>query len=184
MAAGRERGAEIHGEEPRRLEQRVVRSSGRRPYVLLGAGCALLASGAAVGLVLAFSSTSAAAPTKAQYFSRVAAICRLYGPKLDAIPPADIAEPANVIDAVSRALPLVKAQTNAVRALKAPPELRAKLAQWFKLHDRRIAKLEEALRAGRRLDLRALGIAYVDFQLLGPETARLGSAIGMPHPPC
>jgi hypothetical protein len=27
-------------------------------------------------------------------------------------------------------------------------------------------------------------VAYVDFILAGPKTARLGSEIGIPHPPC
>ena len=44
--------------------------------------------------------------------------------------------------------------------------------------------LERALRAGRRQDFRALSVAYVDFILAGPKTARLGIAIGIPHPPC
>ena len=44
--------------------------------------------------------------------------------------------------------------------------------------------LEKALRAARRQDFRALSIAYVDFILAGPKIARLGSAIGIPHPPC
>ena len=33
-----------------------------------------------------------------------------YGPRLDRIRPPDVAEPANVIDAVVRALPLARAQ--------------------------------------------------------------------------
>jgi hypothetical protein len=162
-----------------------VRSSKWRGYLLPGAGSALLVTVAAVVVVFVFGSGKPhAALTKSQYFARVAAICRQYGPRLDAIPPADIAEPADVIDAVTRALPLVKAQVHAVRVLKAPVELRPQLKRWFKLHDRRIGELEAAVRAGRRQDLRALSIAYFKFQQLGPETAKLGSAIGMPHPPC
>ena len=73
----------------------------RRWYAWLGAACLLLACGIAAGVVLTFSGTSAAAPpTKKVYFARVAAICRAYGPKLDHIVPPDIAEPANVIEAM------------------------------------------------------------------------------------
>ena len=89
-----------------------------------------------------------------------------------------------MIAAVTRALPLVKAQQREVKALEAPRELRAELARWFDLQDRRLGMLERALRAARRQDFRALSVAYVDFILAGPETARLGSAIGIPHPPC
>jgi hypothetical protein len=89
-----------------------------------------------------------------------------------------------VIDAVTRALPLVKAQQSEVQALEQPPELQAELARWFALQDRRLGMLETALRAARRQDFRALSVAYVDFILAGPKSARLGTAIGIPHPPC
>jgi hypothetical protein len=152
--------------------------------VLLASACAFLTAGVAAVLVLVFSAESKAEPTRAQYLARVAAVCRVYGPRLDRIRPPDVAEPANVIAAVVRALPLVKAQEREVRALQAPKELRASLAAWFAVQEQRIATLEKALRAARRQDFRALSIAYVDFILAGPKVARLGSAIGIPHPPC
>jgi hypothetical protein len=156
----------------------------RHRHALLGAACAVLTAGVAAALLLVFSADSRAEPTQAQYFARVAAICRVYGPRLDRIRPPDVAEPANVIAAVARALPLVRAQEREVRQLRAPKELRTRLARWFALQDQRIGMLEKALRAARRQDFRALSVAYVDFILAGPETARLGSAIGVPHPPC
>jgi hypothetical protein len=156
----------------------------RQRRIFLGTAGAVLSAGVAAALVLVFSAESKAEPTRAQYLARVAAICRVYGPRLDRIRPPDVAEPANVIDAVVRALPLVMAQERDVRALRAPNELRASLANWFAVQERRIATLEKALRAARRQDFRALSVAYVDFILAGPEVARLGSAIGIPHPPC
>lgn len=156
----------------------------RHRHALVGAACAVLTAGAAAVLLLVFSADSRAEPTRAQYFARVAAICRVYGPRLDRIRPPDVAEPANVIAAVGRALPLVRAQEREVRQLRAPKELRTRLARWFDLQDRRIGMLETARRAARRQDFRALSIAYVDFVLAGSETARLGTAIGIPHPPC
>jgi hypothetical protein len=155
----------------------------KRRRALLSATCAAAVLGVAA-VVLVFSSSSRAEPTQAQYLARVAQICRVYGPQLDRIRPPDVAEPANVIAAVKRALPLVTAQERDVKALKAPRELRPMLTRWFELQDRRIGLLERALRAARREDFRALSVAYVDFILAGPETARLGSAIGIPHPPC
>jgi hypothetical protein len=151
---------------------------------LLGATCASAALGTATAIVLLFSATSRAELTQAQYLAQVAAICRVYGPQLDKIRPPDVAEPANVIAAVRVVLPLVSAQEREVKALEAPAELRARLARWFDLQEQRIGMLETALRAARRQDFRALSVAYVDFILAGPETARLGSAIGIPHPPC
>jgi hypothetical protein len=45
--------------------------------VLFWAGGLLVAGAIAAGIVLAFSGNSKAAPTKAEYFARVAEICRL-----------------------------------------------------------------------------------------------------------
>ena len=155
---------------------------GRR--ALVGAACAGCVVAVVATLVLVFSASSRAGPTRTQYFARVASICRVYGPRLDEIRPPDVAEPANVIDAVERALPLASAQQREVKALDPPPELRARLARWFALQDERLAMLERALRAARMQDFRALSVAYVDFILAGPKVARLGSSIGIPHPPC
>ena len=55
-----------------------------------------------------------------QYFDRVAAICRVYGPKLDRIPPPDASGTGDVVAAIRVALPLVKGQEREVRALDAP----------------------------------------------------------------
>ena len=156
----------------------------RQPHVRLGAAGAIAIAVLAAVLFLVFSAESKAEPTRAQYLARVAAVCRVYGPRLDRIRPPDVAEPANVIAAIVRALPLVKAQEREVRALEAPKKLRPRLARWFAAQERRIGTLEKALRAARRQDFRALSIAYVDFILAGPKVARLGSAIGIPHPPC
>jgi hypothetical protein len=173
-----------HDPETGVSEKIIVMRTLRGRRALLGTACAIAAAGAAAVFVLFFSASSRAEPTKAQYVAQVAEICRVYGPQLDEIRPPDVAEPANVIAAVEAALPLVTAQEREVKALEAPPELRTKLARWFRLQDQRIGMLERALRAARRQDFRALSVAYVDFILAGPEIARLGSAIGIPHPPC
>ncbi|HZR91772.1 MAG TPA: hypothetical protein VFA44_05110 [Gaiellaceae bacterium] len=153
-------------------------------YLILGGASALAAAAASLALVLSFSGASTAAPSKAEYLARVAAICRVYGPLLDRVRPPDVAEPANVIAAIRIVLPLVKEQEREVRALTPPRELRAQLGRWFALQDARIAKLEEALRAADRLDLRTLSVAYVAFALAGSKVGRLGSRMGIPHPPC
>ena len=155
---------------------------GRR--TLVGAACAVVTAAIVTTVVLVFSASSRAEPTAAQYFERVAAICRVYGPRLDRIRPPDVAEPANVIDAVVRALPLARAQKREVSALEPPPKLRARVSRWLDLQERRLGMLERALRAAREQDFRALSVAYVDFILAGPKVARLGTAIGVPHPPC
>lgn len=157
----------------------------KTPTVLLAAAFAGAAAVTATALVPVLGGESqAATPTKVEYFAQVAAICRVYGPRLDRVRPPDVAEPANVIAAIRVVLPLVEAQTREVRALRAPAPLRAELARWLDLQDRRLDKLERALHEAERQDYRAMSVAYVDFLLASPQVARLGSAIGIPHPPC
>jgi hypothetical protein len=158
----------------------------RHRAALIGAVVVVAGLAAAVvgALVLSSSADSEAEPTRAQYFDRVAAICRVYGPKLDRIPPPDASGTGDVVAAIRAALPLVKGQEREVRALDAPAELRGPLARWFDLQDLRIGMLEKALRAAGRQDYLAVGVAYIDFTLSGSKIARLGKTLGIPHPPC
>ena len=158
----------------------------RRSYLLLGAGCAAVSAAVAVAVVLAFGSgTSHAAPTKSEYFARVAAICRLYGPKLDKIPPPiDVTTPSEITESVRKVEPILRAEAEAVRRLEPPRELRAQLAQWNELNRRSIAKLGDALRAAKKTDLRGIQVAYVEFVVTGAKAQKLGHAIGFPSPPC
>src|SRR5438874_5180082 len=148
----------------------------RRWYAILGGTFTLVAAGIASAIVLTFSGTSEAAPTKSQYFARVAAICRLYGPKLDKIPPpVDISIPAEITTAVQKVLPVLKAEADDVRRLVPPRELREKLARWARLNDGSISKLDDALRAARQKDLRGIQVAYVEFVTRGAKAQRLRS---------
>jgi hypothetical protein len=162
-----------------------VGRTNRRWYLGLGAACAALAA-AVAALVLVFATESSrAAPTKAEYFARIAAICRLYGPKLDKIPPPyDITIPALITRSVRKVEPILRAEAEAVRRLDPPRELRAQLARWNELNRRSVAKLGEALRAAKRTDLRGIQVAYVEFVVTGAKAQKLGKAIGFPSPPC
>jgi hypothetical protein len=157
----------------------------RRWYATLGAACTVVATVVAVGIVLVSSGSSQAAPTKSQYFARVAAICRTYGPKLDKIPPPiDVTIPSEITESVRKAEPVLRAEADAVRRLKPPRELRAQLARWNKLNETSIGKLSEALRAAKKIDLRGIQVAYVSFVVTGAKAQHLGHAIGFPSPPC
>jgi hypothetical protein len=152
----------------------------------VGLACVALAVAVAVAIVLiADSGSSKAAPTRAEYLSRVAAICRLYGPKLDKIPPPiDVSIPAEITESVRKVEPILRAEAEAVRRLEPPRELRAQLARWNDLNRRSIAKLGEALRAAAKTDLRGIQVAYVSFIVTGAKAQKLGHAIGFPSPPC
>ena len=164
----------------------IVGGTNRRSYLRLGAACAAVAGALAAAIVLAFGSgASEAALTKSQYFARVAAICRLYGPKLDKVPPPiDVTIPSEITESVRKVEPVLRAEAEAVRRLKPPPELRAQLARWNELNERSIAKLGEALRAAAKTDLRGIQVAYVEFVVTGAKAQKLGHAIGFPSPPC
>jgi hypothetical protein len=158
----------------------------RHWYLALGALCAVVAAAVAGSVVLVFgTTTSAAAPSKSEYFSRVAAICRTYGPKLDRIPPpVDISIPAEITAAALKVQPVLTAEADAVRRLAPPAELKTKLARWTKLNDRSIGKLGEALRAGKQQNLMGIQVAYVAFIVTGAKAQHLGHEIGFPSPPC
>jgi hypothetical protein len=145
-----------------------------------------LSAAIAAAVVLGFGSgTSKAAPTKSEYFARVAAICRVYGPKLDKIPPPiDVSIPSEIIESVRKVEPVLRAEAGAVRRLEPPRELRARLARWNTLNERSIGKLREALRAAEKTDLRGIQVAYVAFVVTGAKAQKLGRAIGFPSPPC
>ena len=71
-----------------------------------------------------------------------------------------------------------------MRRLKPPRELRAKLKRWNELNQQSIAKLGEALRAAKNVDLRGIQVAYVTFVVTGAKAQKLGHQIGFPSPPC
>ena len=158
----------------------------RRWYVFLGAACALVVGGMSAGLVLAFSGTSAAAPpTKQQYFAKVAAICRYYGPKLDKIPPPiDVVIVSEIIQSVRKVEPLLRAEAEAVRRLTPPRALRAQLARWNKLNYASIAELGKSLREAKKMNFQGVQGAYVAFVVKGAKAQKLGHSIGFPSPPC
>jgi hypothetical protein len=148
---------------------------------LVWAACLLVAGGIATGIVLAFTDSSKAAPTKAEYFARVAAICSFYGPKLDRIsPPHDIAIPGEVAGPVRLALPLIVAETREVRALRPPKELTRQVEQWLVLKDRAIATLKRTLREALIPDIRQMGPDWLLFVAQIEAAAKAGGKVGFP----
>jgi hypothetical protein len=153
----------------------------RRKQVLATAGAIVLAGGVAAGIVLAFSGNSQAAPTKAEYFARVAGICKVYGPKLDAIaPPPDVSIPGEVVTPLKKVIPLLRAENTEMRALQAPEELAAQVRRWLALKDRVLAKLEQALHAAEEPDISGTAVKYLQFVALARRAASVGHTIGFP----
>jgi hypothetical protein len=153
----------------------------RRTQALASAGAILVAGGVAAVIVLVFSGSSQAAPTKAEYFAQVAQICEVYGPKLDAIaPPPDVSIPGEVVTPLKKVIPLLRAETAEVRALRLPPELTAQVQRWLALKDRVVGKLEQALKAAEAPDIAGTAVKYLEFLALARKTAAAGHAIGFP----
>jgi hypothetical protein len=152
-----------------------------RQRLLLGAACLLVAGGVAAAFVLAFSDDSTAAPSKAEYFARVAAICRIYGPQLDKIdPPHDIAIPGEVVGPLRVVLPLIVAQTRELHALRPPKELKSRIEHWLALKDRAIATLKRTLREGLLPDVRLMGPDWLLFVDQNEEAGKAAAKIGFP----
>ncbi len=153
-----------------------------RSRVLAWLGAALVAGGVTAGIVLAFSGSSNAAPTKAEYFAQVSKICGVYGPRLDRIaPPNDVTIPGEVVTPIKLVLPLLRAETEAVGALESPPELAGKIEHWLALKARVIASLERVLRAAETPDITGTAVAYIAFLKLARQTSTAGKAIGFPR---
>jgi hypothetical protein len=153
----------------------------RQHRMLWIAALPLVAGLIAGGIVLALSGNSQAAPTKQEYFARVAAICRVYGPQLDKVPPpGDIATPAEIADPIKLALPLVVAELREVRALKPPTELKAMVDTWLALRDQAVAMMKRTLHEAELPDVRTMGPDWLRFIALQKQAALAGSKIGFP----
>jgi len=153
----------------------------RRAQIVVGVVALAIAAGVAGGILLAFSGTSAAAPTKAEYFGNVAKICRSYGPKLDAVtPPQDVTIPGEVVTSLSRIIPVIRAETKAVRALPLPQKLAGEIRHWLALKDRTLAALEDALHQAEAPNIAGTAVAYIHFEQLARQTSKAGHEIGFP----
>ncbi|HZQ65647.1 MAG TPA: hypothetical protein VFA66_10520 [Gaiellaceae bacterium] len=154
----------------------------RRTKLLFAAAALVVGGGVAAALIVALGGSSASRLTRTEYFARVAAICRVYGPQLDRIaPPSDPAIPAQVADPVQAVLPLVKAETEEVRALQPPAELADRVARWLALKDRSIETLERTLREALIPDIRSMGPDWLLFVDQNAEAAAAGGKIGFPR---
>jgi hypothetical protein len=150
----------------------------------LAAGCGALvvAGGVAAGVVLGFSDSSSADPTKADYFARVSKICGVYGPKLDRIaPPSDVTIPGEVVTPLRRVIPLIRAETREVRALRPPAELAGPIDHWLALKARAIGSLEQALRQAEAPNIPGTAVAYLDFLKQARAASAAGAKIGFPR---
>ena len=149
--------------------------------VAVGLGGLAVGGAVAAGIVLGSSGNPGATPTKAEYFARVARICGVYGPKLDRIaPPTDVTIPGEVVTPLRRVIPLLRAETSELRALRPPSELAARIDQWLALKARVLASLEQTLHAAEAPNIPASAVAYLRFEKRAQAASKAGARIGFP----
>jgi hypothetical protein len=149
-------------------------------YLLAGVGAVVVAAAAGAGLWLALGRSGSDQPTRGAYLTHVSSVCRRYARKLDRIgAPSDIAAYGDVVSAVGQALPLLRKQVAAMRAIQAPSDLQPRLDRLFALSRRSTAELEAALAAARRRDAGGVGTGLIRFSLLRDQSHTLATAIGV-----
>jgi hypothetical protein len=132
-----------------------------RSVVVAGAAL-VLAAGVAAGVVLAFRGGGASL-TPEEYLDRASAVCVSYARKMDAIAPPDPTSRADVVASVGRALPILQAQADAVRRIRPPRVLAARVRAFFARTDRSLAALGAELAAAKRNDLPTMKARFGDW---------------------
>jgi hypothetical protein len=150
----------------------------RRRWVL--GAFALGAVGAAVAALVVVAATRGAyEPTRAEYLAAAEAICVEYGDRLDRIPPpTDVASPGAVVESLEQALPILREQEDRIRALAAPGELRSRLERFYRLTDRSLDALQEALDQALERAIYPMAVALTRFGDVRDQAKLLAREIG------
>ena len=151
----------------------------RRSGIVLAIALGLVAAGAASGIVLAFKGTNQAGVSRSAYLRRANAVCAEYGRKLDRVPPpTDPASPGAVYESIGLALPLLREQEAEIRALERPPELEARVDEFFALTDESLRHLERTRRHAGLRELFPMVQALNEFEKSRNAAKRVGRSIG------
>jgi hypothetical protein len=118
-------------------------------------------------------------PTRAEYLAEVHDVCAAYSERLDRIPPpGDLSSPGAIVESLEQALPVLREQERAVKALTVPPELEGDLGRFFALTDRSLAELQEALDAALDRALYPMATALTRFGEVRNEAKAVAREIG------
>ena len=79
-----------------------------------------------------------------------------------------------------RVIPLIRAETSEVRALRPPTELAARISDWLALKARVIVALEQTLHAAEAPDIPATAVAYLRFLKQAQAASQAGAKTGFP----
>ena len=156
---------------------RAIRARRAHALALLAA---LAAAGVGAGPPAARAGAGGPVPGSGVYLARVSAICTVYARELARIgAPADVTAYGDVLSALGRVVPLLERQLAAMRAVDAPPGLRARLDRLFALDRRSIAALAATRAAARRRDAGGVGAGLARFTLVSGEVHALAGQIGI-----
>ena len=119
-------------------------------------------------------------PAERAYTRAASAVCLRYARKLERVPaPADVSAYGDVIASLRRAIPLLRAQLAAIRAVRAPRSLQPRLRTLFALDAQAIRELESVLAAARRRDAGGVATGLTRYTAVRDRSHSLASAIGI-----
>ena len=140
---------------------------------------AAVAVAAGITVVAARALETDEPPTRDEYLADVQAVCTRYGEELDRIPPpGDLSSPGAIVESLEQALPVLREQERAVKALETPPALEADLARFFRLTDRSLAELQTALDEALERALYPMATALTRFDEVRNEAKAVARKIG------
>jgi hypothetical protein len=135
---------------------------------------------AAVLLAAAAGAVAVPIPTKHEYLTAVSATCRSYSKELARIPaPANITAYGDVVESISRALPLLRREEAAMKRVAPPRELRGQVAQMFVLHERSVVELEKTLVAANRRDAGGVALGLGRFAAARDRSQAFARQLGV-----
>jgi hypothetical protein len=148
-----------------------------RRSALIGVALLLVAGGAAAGIAVAFGGGDTSL-TPEQYLARADAVCVSYSRELDRVPPPDPTSTADVASSVGKALPILRAQADAVRRIRPPHELEARVRAFFVRTDRSLAALDAELQAAKRNDAKAMTARFGDWVVASAAAQEASKRVG------
>src|SRR4029077_11496162 len=114
------------------------------------------------------------------YLTHVSAVCQTYARRLERVPaPGDPAAYGDVIASLRSAVPLLRAQERAMRAVQAPSSLRLTVGRLLALDRSSITALDSALAAARRRNAGGVATGLVRFSSLRDRVHSLSVGLGI-----
>ena len=153
----------------------------RRSQILAGAALLGVAAGAAsLVLYLGGIFDGPTALTRAEYLSRIEAICKPSEAKLRRIPPpAAAGNPQALALSIGQALPLLRQRLAAERTVRPPRKLAAPVRQALALADESIRALETTRRRALAGDTAGAARGFVRFLETRDQARAVADAIGI-----